>query len=192
MPTYMAVAGLTAAFMTLAVLLLSLNFASIWKWWVKAGAIVVTTGFFAVSYFSMNTMLGWPASAPLPERFELLWAKVEEPDRTRSFPGAIYLWVDALDANNVPSGRPRAHEIPYTDDLAKSVRGAQKERGQGKEISGTVESGEELDEVADKATRLVETDEGNSRAETVPFMDEHLQITFQELAPVVLPDKGPL
>ena len=34
--------GAIALFLALAVLLLSLNFASLWKWWIKAGAIVIT------------------------------------------------------------------------------------------------------------------------------------------------------
>ena len=40
-----AALGLAAGYLVLGVLLLSLNLTSLWRWWIKAGAVVITTGF---------------------------------------------------------------------------------------------------------------------------------------------------
>ena len=47
------------------------------------------------------------ARGQLPARFQLLWTRVVEPDPKIGDPGAIYLWVEEVDENNVPSGMPR-------------------------------------------------------------------------------------
>src|SRR5262245_31850153 len=99
--------GVILSYVVLAVLLLSLNLASRWHWSVKAAAIVVTTLFFAVSYASIAGLIGWPSQARVPEHFQLHWATVVEPDKLNGLPGAIYLWVEALDESNIPAGTPR-------------------------------------------------------------------------------------
>ncbi len=48
-----AVVGLVASYAVLATLLLSLNLRSAWRWPVKAAAITVTTGFFAVVFLAL-------------------------------------------------------------------------------------------------------------------------------------------
>jgi hypothetical protein len=186
------IAAVVAGYVVVSLLLLSLNLTSRWAWPVKAGAIVVTTGFFAWSYLAISGMLGWATTAPLPERFQLVWAKVVEPDKLRSDPGVVYMWVEALDENNVPSDRPRAFRLPYSDELADLVAGAQKEREQGIDVAGTVEYGEEVEDTRARMGEIEEGSEQTSRMDTVPFMDEAMRITFQDLPPVVLPDKPPL
>ena len=105
--------GVIAAYVIVAVLLLSLNIAPRWAWWVKGTAIIVTSAFFVISYYSMIDLMGWPVKARMPEKFQLLWAKVNEPDKLLNTPGAIYMWVEALDKDNVPTGLPRAYRLPY-------------------------------------------------------------------------------
>jgi hypothetical protein len=67
----LSVAGIVASYVLIVVLLLSLNLASRWHWGIKAAAIVITTGFFGVSYLSMIGLIGWPAEARMPEHFQL-------------------------------------------------------------------------------------------------------------------------
>ncbi len=81
MPT-LSVAALIAGYVLLAVLLLSLNFHSHWPWQVKAGAVTLVSGFYIVTYYSFSPLLGWPAAAELPNRFQLLAVDIREPDKT--------------------------------------------------------------------------------------------------------------
>ena len=52
--TAVTILGLVSAYVVIAVLLLSLNFASRWNWWVKAGAILVTGIFFVQAYLHIR------------------------------------------------------------------------------------------------------------------------------------------
>ena len=100
--------GIVASYVLIAVLLLSLNLASRWHWGLKAASIVITTGFFGVSYLSTTGLIGWPSEARVPEHFQLHWATVVEPDKLNGLPGSIYLWIEGLDENNTLAGMPRA------------------------------------------------------------------------------------
>ena len=73
--------GLVSAYVVVALLLLSLNLTSRWKWWVKAAAIVVTGIFFIQAYIQTYALLGWPTDTDLPRHFQVLWAKVEDPNK---------------------------------------------------------------------------------------------------------------
>lgn len=194
-----AILGLVAAYIVVAVLLLSLNLTSLWRWWVKAAAIVVTTLFFAVTYRTVLGLMGWPTAQPMPPRFSLVWTVVNEPNKLTKDPGAIYLWADALDANNVPFGRPRSYELPYSDGLARKVASAQEKRAQGREVMGVrfdatrpppnLQPGTDIKL---GATRTNKAAQQNPAADTVPFMQDGTNLGFQDMPPVVLPDKGPL
>jgi hypothetical protein len=192
-----AIVGLVSAYMAVAVLLLSLNLTSLWRWWVKAAAIVVTTVFFGVSYHTMHGLTGWPTTQRLPPRFNLVWTVVAEPNRKTHNPGAIYLWADALDANNVPAGRPRSYQLPYPEVLARKIAKAQEQREHGLDVMGVVSIGEPPPDAEPKSNikmGQVQTKKGehNAATDTVPFMDDGTRLGFQDLPPVLLPDKGPL
>src|SRR6201998_4222172 len=114
--------GVGLSYVVVSVLLLSLNLASRWYWGVKAAAIAVTSLFFGVSYVSIAGLIGWPSEARVPEHFQLDWGTVVEPDKLNGSPGAIYLWVEALDENNMSSGTPRAFRVQYRRELRAPVR----------------------------------------------------------------------
>ncbi len=112
------VVAISLGYAALGVLLLALGLETRLAWWIKAGAIVVTSGFFVVVFFATNGLLGWPARGALPARFELLWTRVVEPDAKSGEAGAVYLWVEETDENNVPSGTPKSYRLPYSRTLA--------------------------------------------------------------------------
>ena len=74
------VLAISAAYVVIGVLLLTIGLTSRFAWWVKAAAIVVTSVFFVEVFFATKDLLGWPRSGPLPARFQLLWVRVVEPD----------------------------------------------------------------------------------------------------------------
>jgi hypothetical protein len=132
-----AVVGLVASYAVLATLLLSLNLRSAWRWPVKAGAIILTTAFFAVVFFALQGMLGWPTEAPPPAQFQLYAALIDEPDRKGKSPGAIYLWLAPRNAEGMVTEPPRAYALPYSRALHEATAAAQADLQAGKRVDGT-------------------------------------------------------
>ena len=190
-----SVLGLASAYLVLAVLLLSLNLTSLWRWWIKAGAVVVTTGFFGVTYMAANGIMGWPTGQRLPPRFNLVWTKTVEPDKKTNTAGVVYIWAEALDENNVPARTPRSYQLAYTDALARKIAEAQEKRDKGAEVMGRLDDDPgQRDDATGKTIKMGQIQKNGDyehvAADTVPFRDDAASINFQELPPVVLPDKG--
>ena len=119
--------GLSVAYALLGTLVLLGVARSGWPWAVKAGMIVLTSAFYVLVFFRTQGLLGWSAITALPARFEVLWVRTIEPDPTNNDPGAIHLWLEALDASNLPSGEPRAYRLPYSARLAHGAEAARVE-----------------------------------------------------------------
>ena len=191
----MTIFELVAAYIVLAVLLLSLNLTSLWRWGIKAAAIILTTVFFGITYRSVNDLMGWPTTQRLPPRFNLVSTLISEPNKKNRDPGGIYLWAEELSADNIPSGRPRSYQLTYSDALARKVSSAQEKRDRGVDVMGRVydnDSGRQERKGDIKMGEIRQSDEQNAATDTVPFMDDGTRLGFEELPPVVLPDKGPL
>jgi hypothetical protein len=136
-PTLIAIA---AAYVVMGVLLLSVGLTARFAWWVKAVTITIASVFFIEVFFASKGLLGWPATgATLPSRFQLLWSRVVEPDVKMGAKGAIYLWVEEVDENNVPSGLPRSYRLPYSLKLAERTLKARDEIMAGNPQEGTSE-----------------------------------------------------
>jgi hypothetical protein len=193
-----SIAGLVLSYVALAMLLLSLNLASLWRWWIKATAIIVVTVFFGVSYRTIDGLLGWPTTRHLPIRFNLLSTHVAEPDQRTADPGHIYLWAADIDENNVPSGLPRSYQLAYSKALAKKIHEAQDKLDHGGEVMGVLstddapaDSKQARDNI--KMGRMQKTNDRQSpAADRVPFEEDGSNVSFDDLPPVILPDKDPL
>jgi hypothetical protein len=133
------VLAISAAYVVIGVLLLTLGLSSRFAWWVKAAAIVVTSVFFVEVFFATKGLLGWPRTGQLPPRFQLLWVRLVEPDVKGANPGAIYLWIEEIDENNVPDGVPRSYRLPYSRPLADRAAKAREEIMSGKPQQGSAE-----------------------------------------------------
>ena len=132
-----AIVGLAASYLALAVLLLSLNLRSPWRWPVKASASALSLGFLVVGFLALEAMLGWPTEAAPPASFQLHAALVAEPDRLTSSRGAIYLWLSPRDEGGRPSGPPRAFALPYSRELHEQAARAQARLQDGRRVDGT-------------------------------------------------------
>jgi hypothetical protein len=189
------VLAISAAYVVLAVLLLSLGLSSRFAWWVKAIAIVVTSAFFVEAFFSTRSLLGWPRSGRLPDRFQLLWVRVVEPDRLSANPGAIYLWVEEVDENNVPDGVPRSYRLPYSRPLADRSSKARDEIMSGKPQQGTAEdlsSADKKEEAkADQEQFGNRTDLGASTVDLDQFrlLQQMQRVEFSPMRGPILPPK---
>jgi len=189
-------AGIVASYVGLAVLLLSLNLASLWHWGLKAAAIVITTGSFGVFYLSTTGLIGWPTEARMPDHFQLHWATIVEPDKLNGLPGSIYLWIEALDENNTLAGTPRAFRVPYSRDLADRIGRAKQRIEQGADQAGTARDLEVPEGEPDEDRRLAgappRQGEPGSTGDPAAFIQHMPAIEFEDMPPPALPPKQPL
>ena len=82
---------LTSLYVAVALLLLVLCLATAWKRWIKILMIVAVTVTYFIANFTFEDMLGWPTPRMLPEKFAIVSAVIEEPNKERGVDGAIYL-----------------------------------------------------------------------------------------------------
>lgn len=137
----LSLSGLIAAYVLVALLLLSLLIYSRWAWWIKGAAVIVTSAFYLITYFSFPPLLGWPTNAPPPQRFHLVAIHIQEPSKIIGSEGQIYIW--AVDAEGHPAkSEPRAHRLPYTNLLHERAVAAQVKLRKGLPQLGEMEEGE--------------------------------------------------
>ncbi len=188
------VLAISIAYVVMAVVLLCMGLTSRFAWWIKGVVIVVTSAFFIESFFATKSLLGWPGTGQLPHHFQLLWTRVVEPDPKVGDPGAIYLWVEELDENNVPSGTPRSYKLKYTPPLADQSNKARDEIMAGNPQEGTADEMEGTQ--ANKADAKLEQTAGPNRADpTLTNIDPDLirqaqEVHFRSLSGVALPPKN--
>src|SRR4051812_11622555 len=198
MPSYV-VLGIVGAYVVTAILLLSLNIVSLWRWPIKAGAIVVTTGLFVITYMAVNAIIGWPSADRLPSRASFLASRIVEPDNFTGAPGVIFVWLQGIDEKNLPVGEPRAYKIAYSRGMAKEVVEAQRLRGQGREVVGTFDySAEKPPEEPRPAVPVPGQSAAQRSDEDKPggaggmfSLTQDLHAVFVEMPPLALPDKLP-
>jgi hypothetical protein len=171
------IVALSLAYATLGALLLVMALRTSFAWGIKAAAIVTTSVFFIVSFEQTRDLLGWASEAPLPAHFQLLWTRVIEPNRAYNEPGAIYLWVEELDENNVPSGAPRSHRIRYTEPLAQKV-----EKARSEIMAGKPQAGAASDMMATETT----ADAGSATANATPPSGEASRDSGSPIDPAFL------
>jgi hypothetical protein len=167
---------------------------------VKAGLIALTSAFYVVSFFATRGLLGWSSTDPLPPKFKLLGARIVEPHSLEGDPGAIHLWVEALDDDNFPSGVPRAYRLPYDAHLAEKTEAAIKASADGKPQGGrTADFGNGEGGTAEATAREITpstiTTTGGGDPSTGGPLDpafahgENQSIVFSPLAPPRMPAK---
>lgn len=116
----LGITGLIAAYVLIAILLLSINLYSNWSWRVKAGSIVITTTFYIITYLSFPPLLGWPTDANPPSNFYLIAAHVQQPSKITGDNGSVFLWLTQID-DLTSAATPRAYELPYSDALYEVI-----------------------------------------------------------------------
>lgn len=116
----LGISGLIAAYIVLAILLLSINLYSQWSWQVKAISIILTSAFYIISYLSFPPLLGWPTKQALPSHFRLLATEIHQPDKLTGDEGAIYLWAKEIEDITIRVV-PRVYVLPYSASLHERI-----------------------------------------------------------------------
>ncbi len=126
--------ALILAFASLALLCTLALLWSRWPAWLKGLLVLATTVLYFWGEDLAHNLSGWPTADALPERFALLAVVIEEP--SAKTPGALYLWVNAIDKGK-PMAQPRAFKVPYTKDLHALLNEGMKKARQGVSQMGT-------------------------------------------------------
>jgi hypothetical protein len=119
----LAIVGLLAAYIFLAVLLLNLGLRSPWPRSVKAGAVLLAAGFYVVTWYALQGITGWPSPQAPPERMRMIASEVREPDKAAGIEGAVFVWGVPLDE---PGAEPRAYRFAYSPELHERITEAYK------------------------------------------------------------------
>ena len=131
-----AILGLTAGFVFVVVLLLSLNLRTPFHWSIKAGVILLALVFYIITLQSLPGFYGWPTKEPLPQKFLLVGMDVREP-RNETDPGVIYMWIVSLQEKE---NKPRAYALPYSRELHTRLTAAKKRMEFGHNMAGELEA----------------------------------------------------
>ena len=187
--------AISIAYVIIGVLLLTMGLTSRFAWWIKAAAIVVTSVFFVEVFFASKGLLGWPGTGKLPPKFQLLWTRVVEPDPKIADRGSIYLWVEEVDANNVPTGVPRSYRLPYSRPLADKSNKARDEIMSGNPQEGDADdlTAEETKNESENARNtqqpLTNVEPGTSRIEFSDDLRDAPHVEFKPMGTPLLPPK---
>lgn len=108
--------GITAVYLLLALLVVSLWLHARLPVAVKLGAVVLVTASYWLTWTALPGFAGWPADEALPGRFQLLASEIQEPNAATGFAGVIHVWVVDLTGDR-PAAAPRAYRLAYGKDL---------------------------------------------------------------------------
>ena len=180
--------ALALCYAAVAALLLNLNVASAWSFKVKAGAILLVTALYGVSWYGIIGLEGWPSAQQMPERFQLQWVAIDEPDPQGDGDGAIYFWIRHFEAGGRTS-EPRAHVLAYDADNADSAREALQLLQEGKRVEGRMTL-QALEPNREQSDPDAASEEGAVPPGSGP--QDRPSFEFREMPPPELPAKPPL
>lgn len=142
--------GIPVAFTIIAALTLWVIIGSRGWWWVKMGVATLAI-FFSISlWHSLEGLEGWPTDQSMPQKFEIKWIVVEEPNNKTGEEGQILVWARDLEPmlkekSNIPilhnkdkSNEPRLHRLPYTREMHEQAVKIQKKIGAGGKFFGEI------------------------------------------------------
>jgi hypothetical protein len=189
--------SLTAAYALVAALLAYVLLLSRLHWFFKALATVATVVLIPLTFNGVGELRGLPTDGPIPTSFRMLWAQVTEPNPLQKEKGNVFLWLQTLDADNFPTGQPRAYQLAYSDDLKIKVNEAMGKIAQGEQIQGTIDSKKALPEgtaedLAQQVKDAKVTGRPGGGSGTVGervFQFEAAMLTFTTEAAPVTPEK---
>lgn len=158
-------AGLIAAYVLIALLLIGVTLYTSFSWRLKAILVAAVSAFYIITYQSFPPLMGWPTDADLPKRFNLVAIFVQEPDKTTGDPGEIFLWLTDLEKGPARN-EPRSYRVPFNGDLhAKVVEAGTKMR------KGLPQLGELVDENLGPNARPTDESRGGQKTVDIEFFD---------------------
>lgn len=107
-------------------------------WVLRLLLVLMVSGSYWIAYQGWDRAQGWPSSNPVPEKFLLHGAVIEEPDKENGVTGTIHLWLTDLSTHQ-PAEQPRAHVLPYSKQLHSNAQEALRNMRNGELQLGTLQ-----------------------------------------------------
>ena len=191
------------AFFILSSLLLWLLIGAKGHWLLKASVISFVLYFCLSIDFSLENLLGWPSDQSLPEKFQVHWIEIKEPNKKTREPGAIYVWDTNLNQNekkdesggwrklfvsvqNYDPREPRAYRIAYSKEDHKEADKALGLIKGGSKVGG----GNGKGKGKGKGGKGDGDEEGGKKNGGGGSLSRNGGVYFEKLPPPSLPDKG--
>ncbi len=127
----LGIPGIIACYILVAILLLYLNLHTSWSWKIKAAAVLITSFFYIILYYSFPPILGSPSGDNPPNNFRIIGTHVQQPSEANSRDGVIYLWLAQISSTMEIIKPPRAYKLPYTISFHEKVIGIQEKLDKG-------------------------------------------------------------
>jgi len=165
------------------------------NWKLKFLLIALSTFVYVGVYQGMMSFAGWPSEQMLPEKFQIHWTYIREPNKFSGSEGAIYMWIEELDEYNVPFGIPRSFKLPYTppleEEIAEVQDNIQNDIEQSASIKKLTQAELDLYNEKNRESTLSPKNKESSGHQSFESLGGVFQITFGELEGVELPEKSP-
>lgn len=191
------------AFLVITSLILWFIIGSKGMWFIKATTIAVALYLCLSVSLSLKDMEGWASREEIPDKFQVHWIVVEEPDKKRNSDGAIYVWLTDLEPKDRSSwpfisfygnreNQPRAYILAYSKEIHKDSEDALTKIRQGKQVVGRRGEGGkgEEGEGEEGVEGGKKNGDGKSGGKGGGSITRNGGISFEELPPTRLPDKG--
>jgi hypothetical protein len=118
-------------------------------WWIlKACYVILVFCFTIFLWKSLDELQGWPTTDSIPNKFEIKWVTVEEPNKKTGSDGSIHVWLKDIEPTknshswyitskhkNI-NDEPRSHKLPYTKNGHEQAAKIQEKIGKGGKAYG--------------------------------------------------------
>ena len=144
--------NLSLSFFILSAIILWMFINTKGRWLPKAIAISLVLYFFASIDNSMDSFSGWPTKDSMPDKFQIHWVVIDEPNIANNNPGKIYIWAiditehkddDMYGCDGVflnfkkrHHGEPRVYEIKYSEEMHEKLQGVMPDLKRGTPVLG--------------------------------------------------------
>ena len=188
-----------ASFVIITSLILWFVIGSRGMWGLKAATIAAALYFCLSISFSLESFEGWPSDTSLPKEFRVHWIVIEEPDK-KGGEGAVYIWAEEIESEEGKpewwlsfekgdTDAPRAYKLAYNRKLHERAQEALERLQAGKGVMGKNGMGE-AQEGQGEGSEGPMGDGGETGGQGGGSLTKNGGVTFQELPPTKLPDKG--
>lgn len=133
--------------LVLALLILVLLFSRL-PWVIRLLLVLLVSWSYWMAYQGWDRAQGWPSSNPMPDKFLLHGAVIEEPNQEKAVEGTIFIWATDLSTHQ-PAEKPRAYEMPYSKKLHSAAQEALRQMRNGELQLGTIRKEHENKQVGD-------------------------------------------
>ena len=127
---------LSISYAVIAALLLVFCFYTNFTKKVKLISIFAVSLFYISSWKGYVGVLGWPTSEDLPDDFNILWVVIQEPNKSKSNEGELFLWIKEIDEYKKPIGDPRAFNLQWNKENHRIAQEALHKLQEGERLNG--------------------------------------------------------